>query len=430
MKLGSLLTKLAGFVGARILGAALGFASQFVLARLLPIEQVGVVILGMSIAAFIALGSNGGYALMALTELPKFAAHGRKRLGDAFNQTAIMDSLVVYLALVVIAVLATQAFTFTDGQKLAALCGFICAPASFSIRYNSSLASAARYYKTSYVPDFLVRPALFLSGLLIASLVGLLTHAWHALAVFVFVTFVTAVMQHLVLKNEALSLQHFKRPRSSFARKLRSRALALTIVSATMLAFSDIVILLGGIILPEKDLAVMGISMRLAAIAGFVLQAGQTLVTTDFSQALVRKQHDVVLALLKRINISTLGIVGAGLVGTLVLGDFALGLFGEEYRAGKWLLVLFMLGQSIRAMGGMNQQILSIHGYQLRTAGACVLTLVVLICLAVLLCKIYGPIGMGLAVVGAELVWLIALAAQAQSLCGTRGDIFWVLTKR
>ena len=56
-----------------------------------------------------------------------------------------------------------------------------------------------------------------------------------------------------------------------------------------------------------------------------------------------------------------------------------MGLFGEVYREGKWLLVLFMIGQSLRAMGGMNQQILSINGYQLRTAGVCVMTLLVLV---------------------------------------------------
>jgi O-antigen/teichoic acid export membrane protein len=120
----------------------------------------------------------------------------------------------------------------------------------------------------------------------------------------------------------------------------------------------------------------------------------------------------------------------AALVATVMLGRFVLGLFGPDYVAGASLLVLFMVGQSLRAMGGMNQQILSINGFQLRTAGACVLALVVLVCLSVLLTQAMGPVGMGWAVVGAELVWLVALAAQASSLCGQRGDVLWLLQQR
>jgi O-antigen/teichoic acid export membrane protein len=190
------------------------------------------------------------------------------------------------------------------------------------------------------------------------------------------------------------------------------------------------VILVSGFVLPERDVAVVGIAMRLAAIAGFVLQAGQMLVVTDFTQALVRREEVEALSLLKRINYTTIAIALAGLLGTLVLGDFVLGLFGEVYRQGKWLLVLFMIGQSLRAMGGMNQQILSINGFQLRTAGVCVLTLLMLVGLSVVLCRILGPIGIGYAVVGAEIMWLIALALQAQKLCGRRGDLFWVLQQR
>ena len=197
-----------------------------------------------------------------------------------------------------------------------------------------------------------------------------------------------------------------------------------------MLAFADIVVLLAGFALPEKDVAVVGIAMRLAAIAGFVLQAGQMLVNTDFTQALVRNDNALVEALLRRINFTTMAIVVAALFGSLLLGDFALGLFGADYRQGAWLLVLFMIGQSLRALGGMNQQILSINGFQMRTAGACLLALSVLVCLTILLCRQFGFVGIGYAVIGAELVWLVALASQAAHLCGRRGDLLWVLSRR
>jgi hypothetical protein len=94
VKLAVLAAKLAGFVGARLAGAAIGFISQFLLARLLSVADVGVVLMGMSAASFVSLGANGGYALLAMTQLPKIATHGRQRLIDAFNNSAAFDGAV------------------------------------------------------------------------------------------------------------------------------------------------------------------------------------------------------------------------------------------------------------------------------------------------------------------------------------------------
>ncbi len=430
MKLAALIAKIAGFVGARLLGAAVGFLSQLVLARLLRIEDVGVVLLGMSAAAFISLGANGGYALLATTELPKLAAWKQIKTAEAFHRIATTDSILSYGALGILGLLVALLIDLSVGQKTALTLGFVCAPASLAIRYNASIAMAARSFKTAYIPDFLFRPSAFLVGLILASFAGAMHSALAALIIFVGVTYVTALGQAYALKHNRMSLQHIGWPRGVLAKPLRTRALALTLVSATMFAFADVVIMVAGFILPERDVAIAGVAMRVAAIAGFVLQAGQMLVMTDFTEALVRRDDGAVNALLKRVNGLTVAIVLASLVGTTVLGKFALGLFGHDYQQGVGLLVLFMVGQSLRALGGMNQQILSINGYQMRTAFSCVLTLISFVGLAVLLCRPFGPIGLGYAVVAAEMVWLLALASQASHLCGRRGDLLWVLQHR
>jgi O-antigen/teichoic acid export membrane protein len=429
VKLSELVGKMAGLVGARLLGAAVGFASQLVLVRILTVEDVGIVFLGMSAASFVSLAANGGYSLLATTELPKLTAHGRKSLAEAFNKVAVLDSALAFVVMGAVAWTGTHFSGLTPGQTIAVWFGLLCAPASLIIRYNASMAMAARKFRIAYAPDFLFRPAALFIGLLIGAFAGWVHSAFAALIVFVSVTYLTALGQAVALRDSGIALRHFAWPKAAFAKRVRAKAFSLTLVSATMLAFADIVILLSGFVLPEKDVAVVGIAMRLAAIAGFVLQAGQMLVATDFTQALVRRENAVVNDLLKRINFTTVAIVLCGLVGALVFGDFVLGLFGDVYREGKWLLVLFMIGQSLRALGGMNQQILSINGFQLRTAGACLITLLILVCLSVLLCHAFGSIGMGYAVIGAELVWLVALATQAQQLCGRRGDLLWVLQR-
>ena len=121
---------------------------------------------------------------------------------------------------------------------------------------------AAKKFRAAYLPDFLFRPAAILVGLLAASLAGYLHSALAALLIFTFVTYLTAIGQVWALGENSIRLRHFRWPQQKHAWPVRKRAFALTLVAATMLAFADIVVVLAGFVLPEKDVAIVGIAMR------------------------------------------------------------------------------------------------------------------------------------------------------------------------
>lgn len=427
MKLSRIMGKLAGFVGARFIGAGIGFLSQIALTRLLPVADVGIVLLGMSIAAFISLAVVGGYALLAMTHVPRLVMHGKKTGLHQFNNVVMRDSTLATGLTIVIVFALAKSGVFTEGQNIALVFGCLCAPASGILRFNSALATADRRVELGYVPDFLVRPVLFLLVILFGYLMGFTWNSHTILLTFAAMAYVTALGQAFILAPAGLAPLSYSAPRQAFSSRLRPRAFALTIVSAVAFAFADIVTMVAGLILPADEVALVGVTIRLAAIAGFVLQAGQMFVMTDFTQAVMRRDETLVRALLLKINLTTLAVVGMGVVGALIFGHFALGIFGSEYVRGTGLLALFMIGQSIRALGGMNQHILSINGHQLRTAGACVVTLLIFFSLAWLLTQQLGFLGIGYAVIGAELAWLLALAGLSQKLCGRRGDMLWLI---
>lgn len=426
MKLSHMIGKLVGVVGSRFIGAGLGFASQFVLARLLPVEDVGVVFLAMSAAAFVSLALIGGYAMLALTQVPRLIELGKPRLLNRFHQSALWDASVMLLLSIIVVALALWTVNFSHGQKLALIFGLISAPVSALLRYNSVVANSIRRFGLSYVPDFLVRPALLLGGLLVPWVFGLSFGVTSVLILFVGIVYVVAAVQNIMLGGQSLLAAGIAKPRRRFAAALRGRVLSLAIVSAVALAFADIVTLVSGLILPEHDVAIVGVAVRLAAIAGFVLQAGQQFILPDLTQALVRRDNKLASSLLMKINLTTLAVVVAALLGSIILGRYVLSFFGPDYAAGATLLVLFIVGQAVRGLGGMNQHLLSLNGKQLRTAGACLLSLAIFFCLSTFLCHNMGFVGMGYAVIASELAWQLALAAQAQKLTGRRGDLLWL----
>ena len=132
-------------------------------------------------------------------------------------------------------------------------------------------------------------------------------------------------------------------------------------------------------------------------------------------------------ALLLRINIVALGAILACVAGAFLFGPWALRLFGAEYEVGHWPLVLFMVSQAFRAASGMNQHLLSLAGYQVKTAGSCLVAMAVLLGATALLVPKFGVMGLALAVIAADAVWAVLLARQAQRLTGRRGDIIGVM---
>jgi O-antigen/teichoic acid export membrane protein len=268
MKLSHMISKLVGVVGSRFLGAGLGFASQFVLARLLPVEEVGIVFLAMSSAAFVSLALIGGFSMLALTQVPRLIELGKPKLLNRFHQSALWDAGVMFLLSIVVIALALWLGNFSHGQKLALIFGLISAPVSGLLRYNSVVANSVKRFELSYVPDFLVRPALLLAGLLVPWAAGISFGVISVLILFVGIVYVVAIGQGIMLGPQNLLAAGIAQPRKRFASALRGRVLSLTIVSAVALAFADIVTLVAGLILPEHDVAVVGVSVRLCSASG------------------------------------------------------------------------------------------------------------------------------------------------------------------
>jgi O-antigen/teichoic acid export membrane protein len=417
-------------VGVRFGGAAIGLASQILLARLLTQHDVGVVFLGMSAAAFISLLITGGYPILAITCLPRYYALGRKNLVRAFHAALLQDSMWITLVSFALAAMTYFWLPLNDGLKIALLFGCLSAPAAALIRINGAVANSVRRYALSYVPDFLYRPGLLLAYLLFVWAMGIQLSVAHVLWAFVVMNTIVALAQAWLIGEDGARSGLKWSGRHNLAPFLRSRAAALVLVGLVTASFADIVTLIAGFFLNTADVALVGVTIRLAALAGFITQATQQFILPDLTAAMTRGTPQQVHALLLRINMIALAAILACVAGAALFGPFALGIFGSEYEAGHWPLVLFMISQAFRAASGMNQHLLSLAGYQIKTAGSCLVAMAVLIGATALFTPDHGVMGLAYAVLIADAVWAGLLALQTQRLTGRRGDIIGVLLER
>lgn len=413
----------AGLAGTRAAGAFIGLAVQLVLARLLVEEDVGVVLLAMSAAALLSLAVTGGYSALSITSLARYKSLGRSRLAAAFH--AAMWNDAVYFALVLAAAMGLTFAILPAGNGLATALAFAClsVPASALIRINSAVANSVRRFALSFVPDFIFRPGLLLLLLLALWTGGVAVTVAHVLWSFVAANIAVAAGQAALLGAAMTRPSRMRLPKR-LGKCLRGRAGALLIVAAVTGAYADIVTMAGGMLLPPEDVAVLGISVRLAAIAGFVIQATHQFMLPDLSEAIARGKGEKTGALLYRVNLVTLSAMLACVAGAAVLGRPVLAIFGSSYEAGHWPLVVFTAGFLLRAAGGMNQQLLSLAGFQTKTAGPCLVAVAALLGCSVWLAPVLGVMGIAIAALAADLVWSVLLALRTRQLTGRRGDIF------
>lgn len=429
MPLWRIIQTVINLAGVRFGGAAIGLMTQVLLAHLLAPRDVGVVFMAMSAASIISLVATLGYPALILTSTARYLALGRATLLDALKASATRDTLAMG-GMVLLAVVLLLAFApFEPRIKTAVLFGALAAPASALMRLDSALANSHRRFALSYVPDFLFRPGLLLLFLAASWFLGASLSVDHVLWAFVAAAVMVALGQAAILGRQGI-LPEVKPLRHGIAGPLRGRALSLAIVFAVTAAFADLVTLIGGLYLPPGDVAVLGIAIRLAALAGFITQAAQQLVLPDLALAVARQPRQEVEQLLLRVGAIALGAILICVAGTAVAGHWLLGLFGEHYAAGYWPLLLLMAGQTVRAGSGLNQHLLSIHGHQARTAVPCVFAVAVLMAAASLLAPRHGVSGVAVAAILADAVWAALLAVQARRFAGYRGDLVGLLQAR
>ncbi len=418
-----ILMAVVGLMGARLAGAGFGFLSQLVLARTFMPHDVGMAFLAMSVTAFVSLLATGGYHTIALTYLARFRAFGREGLVQAFLWAARRD-MAVLIVLFLVAAPLTFLLPLEDGVAKAVLYGVLAAIPLAMIRLNNSAANAQKRFALSYVPDFVVRPGLLLVFLGVLVALGLNSNIDYVLIAMVVIAVVVAAGQAVLMGRD----NAFARATSDQMRDLRPfyrrRAAAMLMVTVVAGATADLVVLVGGVFLPPSQVAVLGVAVRVAALVGFFSSASQHFVLRDLVSAMSSMSRTESDALLWRTNVVGLGTMVATTLMAIAFGPFVLALFGPDYVQGYWPLVIFLIGQSVRVMGGMNGHLLALGGHQVRSAALCVVAVVLLVGLSAILTPLWGLVGIALAMLVAELVWAIGLGWLTQQLVGRRGDIF------
>lgn len=410
---------------ARVLGAVVAIATQILLARLNGAEALGGYYMALSLAALLSMLATLGLPWIAPTVLTEAGEAGEGARAKAFFDWARRDILVAGAALAGVAALVVWRAPFiAEAFRLPLIVGAASAPLLAQMRMNGAMANARRLFVLAYVPELLVRPgaifALVFCVWLLArpvSVPALLLA--NAALVALLVVGQWRLLRTRVGKGDVKAAKAAPDMRAGY-NAYRRQALPMIVATLFISIFADLDILVAGLFLAPKDLAVFAATLRITMFLAFFIQAAHQIIMRDSAEALRGARHAEVSRIVGRVNTYTMAVSVAALGGAIVAGPYVLRLFGQGFAAGYTSLVILMCAQVVRAAAGPGVQLLTLSGKTRMSAPVFVVGTLALCAGNAALIPALGLTGAALAVLLVTALWTIWIGLLAGRQTGVR----------
>lgn len=383
----------------RVVGAVLTLVTQVLLARWMGPTQLGAYALAFSWCMFLSVLAGLGFPRAAARFIGKGIAHNQDDLVLGFvrrqKQVGIVTSLLI--AVIGCAVLLGSDVMQDAAGRDALLIAMIAVPVFTMINTSGSVALSMSWFRTAYVPNTLVRPAILLAVICatwytmqsLSAAKVMLFHLTIALLI-------AATMMSIVGKRLR---KRFPKIRPTFETRLWIRtAPPLLIITIFVNYFQELNIINIGMYLQADQLAVYNVSLRISFLITFGILAVNTISMPDTAQLHAKNDQKALQRLITHAARLQLLWSFAALLGVVAVGKYILGIFGPSFVSGYVALVILAVAQLIGALFGPAAQLLSMTGHQNNCLYIFLTALAAMLVLNHLLVQPYGINGAAAAV--------------------------------
>lgn len=409
-------------VGARAIGGALGLVSQVIIARYLGAASLGLFFLSISVASVLSIFISIGYPFIVTRFMTSGKDEGRALELMNFINSARRDILAVGILIAIVgSVVAALLPSISTEARICLILGVLTSPILAISQFDSAIAIGEKKFMLAYVPDIVVRPLLLLAGVAVLWAASMPPDIVLLVAMYLVITAGILVYQELVLPRLLPAAPSFTLSRTATAGQCgqwRRHAMPMIIAILFLNLFADFDLVLLGMILPERELALFGVAIKIALFVAFAIQTGHQIILRDLGEAILAKNGAAIQRIIAQANGIAIALSGSALGIVILSGHTILGLFGPEFTAGYTCLVILMAAQLLRALAGPGAQVLALTGHENQSLPAFTGGLFLLVSANVPLALLFGLEGAAIAVLIATLGWTVGLAAATRKKSG------------
>ena len=389
----------------RIFSAAIAFVSQIFLARLMGEFEYGVFVFVWVIAIILGNLSCLGFHTAVIRFLPQYRTAGAD---EAIIGLAITARIFSMVSATLIAATGIAALYFLgdriESHYVQPL--FIGAFVLPMIALGDVLDGTARangWPVNALSPTYIVRPLLIIAFVACAIWLGRMADANTALVAALAATYLTSVVQFLVVTTRLQKRFPARRVEVHFKTWLMV-AFPIFLIEGFYFMLTNADVIIVGIYLPPEKVAVYFAAAKTMALVHFVYFAVKAAAAQRFS-TLVSGTDRTALASFARQTVQWT-FWPSLLIGALVIaaGPFLLSLFGPSFQQGHLIMVILFAGIIAKAMIGPGEVLLTMAGELKICATIYATALAVNLGLNVVLIPLWGLHGAATATAGAMVI--------------------------
>ncbi len=374
-KMGALTKNTMLTMAFRVVGAALVFLLQIILARVLGVNEYGIYSFVISWISIIALIGVLGFDTSLTRFLPEYFqsnqwAYFHGIIKYSFRVCLIFSALIATVIFFVVS-LATDYFESRTSFMYALPLIVIVVLTNIRI---ASLRGMKRYVE-AILPETILKPIVFIILISICYALGITIASREAIIILIVAACVSLMVGGYLFKKTVAKISENDQPAYQGRYWLSSSLpMLLTAGAAYIISQTDIIML--GVLKDYSYSGVYSAVSRLSEVAIFFMAAVNFVIAPLISEAYYGQDKKSLKDIVRKSTRISLSLALLSFIVFMLFGQSFLGLFGDDFVVGHYALIILLIGHLFNAASGAVGLLLSLTGYQLYAAkimGGCAL---------------------------------------------------------
>ena len=414
----------ANFAVIQVLGAALAYLLQVLLARWMGADEFGLYIYAFSWVAFLALPAQLGFNTALLRLVAQYNVMGEysrlKGLLQRSHQLTLLSSFIV--AGVGIGVVLLLRDSLTAGLLPVMIVAFGLIPILVTAQLSQATSRALRYVKEAYLPEYVMQPFIVICIAFLVQITRGSVSALAAMNIKLLAVGLSLVVRWFWLWR--MSLHTLRQHKPIIETKFwLSVSIPLVLFSASSLILNQTDILMIGTLLNPAESGIYSVAVKTANLTAFALAAVNAIAAPMIASLY---QEGRIQDLQNMVKIATIWIFWISLPICLMLilgGHLFLRLFGEEFMAARLSLAILAVGQLFNAMCGSVGNLMIMTGYQNESAKVIAYAAILNLVLNGSLIPLFGIYGAAISTAVSTILWNIWLMILVYKRLGIKSSV-------
>ncbi len=391
--------KVGGALVVNVLGAAIAFGLQILLARLLGVESFGQYIYALTWITLCVLLGKLGLDVTAQRFVPEYEARANWGLLRGFIRRGKQATLLAASLLAVIVALAVVlAGPRIDAQlRDVFLCAALLLPLNAYLIVQGAYLQGLRRIVAAQAPQVIVRPLLFAAALLIAALLMPLHDAAVIAMLLNVITALATIALMIFITRARIPVEVRGAPPEYQTKQWAKVALPMMGITSFTLLLNQADVIMVGALLSTTDAGIYSAASRVALLLTFAVTLVNSVTAPMISRLCTQGKTAELQRLLNVVAWGSFAFATPLCLAVMFFGEDIMRLFGPQFIPGTGALLILAAARWINALTGAAGYLMSMSGHERQAAWILGGSVVLNLLLNALLIPPYGIEGAAIA---------------------------------